>query len=55
MTTLRASPLDDGPPGPRAHAGAEAVLALTAAYIRLIGAFHSKEIQIGEFAVGARL
>lgn len=43
MATLGTASLEDGPTGARAHAGTEAVLALTAAYIWLIGAFHNKE------------
>ena len=46
MTALGAAALDDGATAPGAHAGTKPVLALTAAYIWLIGAFHRKRIQI---------
>ena len=48
MTTLETAAFDDGAAGPRPHPGAEAVLALAAANIGLIGAFHQKEVQIGD-------
>ena len=55
MAALDAAALDNGPPGASPHAGAKAVLALTASYVRLISAFHNRESRSGEFAVGARL
>jgi hypothetical protein len=55
MAPFGAAALNDGPAGTSAHPVAEAVLALTASYVWLISAFHSKEVQVGEFAVGARL
>lgn len=55
MATLGTTTLDYGATGARAHPGAETVLALAATNIGLIGAFHNKRIQVGEFGVGARL
>ena len=55
MAALDATALDDSSATAGPHPGSEAVLAFTAAYIGLISAFHSKEVQVGEFAVGARL
>ncbi len=52
MTALGATALDNGPSGAGSHPGAEAVLALTAAYIGLISAFHNRGSRSGEFAVG---
>ena len=48
MTTLDPTTLDDGSSGARSHPGTKPVLALTAANIWLIGAFHNKEVQIGD-------
>ena len=42
MATLDTAALDDGSPAAGAHAGTKAVLALTAAYVGLVCAFHSK-------------
>ncbi len=42
MATLGTTTFDDCPAGAGAHAGAETVLALAAAYVWLIGAFHER-------------
>ncbi len=42
MAALGTASLDDSPTGAGLHAVTETVLALTAAYIRLISAFHKK-------------
>ena len=55
MAALDTAALDNGSAAAGPHPRAEAVLALTASYIGLISAFHNKEVQVGEFAVGARL
>ena len=55
MAALDATALDDGPSGAGAHPGAEAVLALTAAYIGLIGAFHERKSRSGSSRSAARL
>lgn len=47
MAALDTTALDDGSTAACPHPGAEAVLALTAAYIGLVGAFHNKEVQVG--------
>ena len=46
MTALESATLDYRLAGPGPHTGAETVLAFTAANIRLIGAFHRREVQI---------
>jgi len=52
MAALDAASLDDSASGASSHAGAEAVLALAAAYIGLISAFHNRKSRSGEFAAG---
>jgi hypothetical protein len=52
MTTLDTAALDDGASGAGSHSGPEAMLALAASYVWLIGAFHNRESRSGEFAVG---
>lgn len=43
MAALGTASLEDSPTGAGVHAVAEAVLALTATNIRLIGTFHNKK------------
>ena len=51
MAALEAATLDDRLAGTGSHSRAETVLALAASNIRLIGAFHQKEVQVGGLAV----
>src|SRR5437870_8672177 len=46
---LGAAALEDHPPGLRGHAGAEAVLALTATNVGLVGALHEKRLRTEKF------
>ena len=55
MTALVAATPDGGPPAAGSHAGAKAVLALAAANVWLISAFHGVEVRIGRIGVAARL
>lgn len=43
MTVLGTAALDDGSAGPGPHTGTEAMLALAAADVRLIGTFHNEK------------